>query len=508
MTMPPPSEPASAPAEESADPILKVREERESEEIRGFRDQGRTALNLLYQLVRNFQLYEPDNVVFQRPVEEFDRLVRELTGSLGEVRLLLVEGQPYIGDLRIRLDSANTASVGFLANWLDGLGLGGWSFEPAPDQDSIRQFFYKFARTHKTQEESLEEMQLLASNGGFDWAAPHPPQRFRDEGEEELEEVGVSTRRAANVFEHGMAAVRGFFGMMGKTGVGPALDARKAINSIVDMTLAGSQHALAINMLTDSDNPLFTHSMHVANLSVAIGRYLDIPRQYLAELGLCGLFHDTGFAELPPDFGWAADGGDPKLRLQAHTVLGFRAQLRQRGYHQGRLVRALVNLEHHLDLFDRGRETWDDPRLPLHPFSRIVSVADAYDTLLTDTPTRQALLPPQALREIWAGRQTRFEGIVVQALVNLMGLFPFGTLVEISDGSLAVVMERGEGAASFDRPGIHVVVSGGTLNEGDLFDLSSVPPQELAIVAVHDPREKDIDLVDVLFPDKNNDDEN
>jgi hypothetical protein len=497
---PPIQPPPMAETAERVDPLLKIKEERESEEIRAFRDKGRAALNLMYQLVRNFQIYEPSNVVFERPLADFDALVKDLFGSMGEVRLLLVEGQPYIGDLRIRLDSTNTAIVQFLTDWMAMTGLGGWSFHPAPDIEVMRALFHEMSRFRPQSDDAVTEVRALLVERGWHWAEPHPPQRFRDQDEEVLEDTGATALRAAHVFEHGMAAVRGFFGMLGKTGVGPALAARKAVNSIVDMAIEGGQHALAISMLTDLESPLFTHSMHVANLSVAIGRSLDIPREQLAELGLCGLFHDTGFSDLPPDFGWAADGGDPVMRARHHTILGFRAQMRQRGYHVGRLLRALVNLEHHLEIGNRGQVEWDDARVPLHPFCRIVAVADAYDTLLNDTPTRKAMTPPQVLREIWGSRGTRFDPVVCQALVNIMGLYPFGSLLELTDGSLAVVVERGDDQ-SFDRPGVRVVRSGEALQEGDLFDMASVPARQMGVAGVHDPRDLDIDLVAVLFPD-------
>ncbi len=499
MTDLPTQAPGAPPALEGADPLLKIRQERESGEIREIREQGRLLINVLYQLVRNFQIYEPSNTVFERPLEEFDRIVRDLYGRVGEAQLLLVEGQPYLGDLRIRQDSTNATLIAFLVEWLHGLGLGGWSFSPPPDLGRARSFFFEVARMRPQSDDPVAELRAWVAEHGHDWASPHPPQRFKEEGEEELEDRGATAARAAHVFEHGVQAVRGFFGMLEKAGIGSALAARKAINSIVDMSGEGGQYALAISLLTDLDNPLFTHSMHVANLSVAIGRHLGIPRELLAELGLCGLFHDTGFGELPPDFGWARDA-DPEVRAENHPLLGFRVQLRQRGYHEGRMLRAVVNLEHHLEIFHRGQDAWDDPRVAIHPFSRIVAVADAYDTLCSDTSSRRGMLPPEALQEIWKGRGTRFDGVVVQALANIMGRYPFGTLLELDDGSLAVVVDRPRDAGGFARPVVRVASGGQRLADGELCDLGSVAESELAIVGVLDPRDRGVDLVEVLFP--------
>jgi len=485
---------------DDADPLLRIQQERESEEIRQLRETGRTAMHLLAQLLRNYQLYSADNVIFERPLAEFDRVLRTLIGRLGEVRLVVVEGQPYVGDLRIRVDSASVSNVAFLDQWLRDRGLGGWCFGPPPSADALQAFLALVARTRFGKEGRLERARTWLAQTGFSWMEPIPPQRFREEGEEYFD--SVANPQISQVFEHGVSAIRGFFGMLGKTGVGPVLDARKAIQYMVDLAIEDQPNTLSMGLMAELDDPLLSHSMHVANLSVAIGRALDAPRHLLAELGLCGLLHDTGFGERPPDL---ADElplpANEQSRILDHSVLGFRMQIRQRGYHIGRLFRAVVNLEHHLEIEGVRRQAWDNPNRPIHPFSRIVAVADAYDTLLTDTGSRKALLPTDAIREIWRGRGTRFDPVVVQALVNIMGLYPFGSVLRLSDGSIAVVVAQGTTAESFARPGVRCLLAGNQLSERELSDLSRIPEASLRVVEPLDPRTHGIDLLDALFDD-------
>ena len=482
---------------DDADPLLRIQQERESEEIHELRETGRTAMHLLAQLLRNFQLYAADNVIFERPLAQFDQVLRLLIGRLGEVRLVVVEGQPYVGDLRIRVDSASVSSVTFLDQWLRDRGLGGWCFNPPPSFDALQAFLALVARTRFGKEGRLERARAWLAQTGFTWMEPIPPQRFREEGEEYFD--STANPRIGQVYEHGVSAIRGFFGMLGKTGVGPVLDARKAVQYMVDLAVEDQPDTLALSLMAELDDPLLSHSMHVANLSVAIGRMLDVPRHLLAELGLCGMLHDTGFGDLPPEMAEQHDLDNELSRILDHSVLGFRMQLRQRGYHIGRLFRAVVNLEHHLEIAGTRRQAWDNPSRPIHPFSRIVAVADAYDTLLTDTGSRQAMLPGQAIQEIWRGRGTRFDEVVVQALVNIMGLYPFGSLLQLSDGSIVVVLSRGAAAESFDRPVVRVLRPGERLSKNLAYDLSGVTASSLGIVDVLDPRTLGIDLLDALF---------
>ena len=478
----------------SEDPLHRIRAEREAEELRGLREQGKALLHLLHQLLRNFQLYDQDNAIFDRPLQEFLQLLRGVYTQLGEVRLLLVEGQPYLGDLRLRTDASTATTTLFLQAWLEGLGVGGWSFAPPPGVEDLRGVLADLAVLRGSTEDSTEQMRLWVTSRDAGWVAPIAPQRFREAGEELLDED--DTEQVADLFRQGIDATEQYFGMLDRTGIGPTLMARKAVNVLVDLTLLDSERALSANLLRDRENSLYTHSLHVAVMSMTLGKELGLDRELLAELGLCGLFHDAGFSQLPSDDGDELDAG---FLIDLHPLTGFRLQLGQRGFHPSRLLRALVNLEHHLAVGQRGEQDWDVARRPVHPFSRIVAVADAYVTLSTNTPTRPALSPPVALQEIWDHRGTILDPLVVQALVNFLGLYPYGTLLEINDGSLAVVVRGGRDAESFDRPTILAIRGATALRKGRMYDLARAARDRLHVVRICDAGEEGLDLSGVIL---------
>jgi hypothetical protein len=158
----------------------------------------------------------------------------------------------------------------------------------------------------------------------------------------------------------------------------------------------------------------------------------------------------------------------------------------------------VVSLEHHLEFSGTQQEAWDQPNRPIHPFSRIIAAAEAYDTLVTDTVDRAAMLPGAALREVWRGRARRFDPVVVQALVNVMGRHPVGSTLQLSDGSAAVVIARGPGAAGFDRPTVRVALDGGRLRQGEEARLAAIPSTELGVLRAVDPATLGIHVLDVL----------
>ena len=72
------------------------------------REKGEGFSNLFFSLVRMTRIYELNNESFRRPIEELIGLLRWLLDSLGVVRLVTVEDQVYINDIRIRFKAAGS----------------------------------------------------------------------------------------------------------------------------------------------------------------------------------------------------------------------------------------------------------------------------------------------------------------------------------------------------------------------------------------------------------------
>jgi hypothetical protein len=114
--------------------------------------------------------------------------------------------------------------------------------------------------------------------------------------------------------------------------------------------------------------------------------------------------------------------------------------LRQRGFHEAKMRRALAILQHHRDANDR-----------LHPglFGRILRVAEDYDTL---TRRSGKLSPTMALAVMlkWAG--TRYDAVLLQLLINALGAYPPGSLLKLPDGRIVRSASPARGPETFAQP--------------------------------------------------------
>lgn len=179
-----------------------------------------------------------------------------------------------------------------------------------------------------------------------------------------------------------------------------------------------------------------SHSVNVAILSVAIGDTLKLPSHKLIELGMAGLLHEIGMFKLPDTF---QNANRPlteaeKRALSAHPLLGYRA-LRELGFPPNV---TLAVLEHHEKEDGSGYPqglTGDKIAMS----AKILAVASAYDAQIASRPYRTARSGHASLLELLKENKKAYDEQILRRLVFTLSLYPIGSLVELKNGSLAMV---------------------------------------------------------------------
>jgi len=181
---------------------------------------------------------------------------------------------------------------------------------------------------------------------------------------------------------------------------------------------------------------IISHSVNVAILSVAIGDTLKLPSHKLIELGMAGLLHELGMFKLPDTF---QNANRPlteaeKRALSAHPLLGYRA-LRELGFPPNV---TLAVLEHHEKEDGKGYPqglTGDKIAMS----AKILAVASAYDAQIASRPYRSARNGHASLLELLKDNKKAYDEQILRRLVFTLSLYPIGSLVELKNGSLAMV---------------------------------------------------------------------
>lgn len=184
---------------------------------------------------------------------------------------------------------------------------------------------------------------------------------------------------------------------------------------------------------------IFSHVVNVSVLAMAIGIEQDLDAQTLEELALGALLHDVGEMRLPLNLFQKGDALSAPERslLHQHPRLGL-TMLSDSRETTETIHRIIV--EHH--------ERYDGSGYPsqLHgeaiaPLSQLVGLVDVYDALVTSRYGRPAMTPPQAIRQIYKlGLAGQFHKTQVEHMIQCLGVYPIGSLVELSTGERAVVV--------------------------------------------------------------------
>lgn len=171
--------------------------------------------------------------------------------------------------------------------------------------------------------------------------------------------------------------------------------------------------------LTRFDNPMGARSLHavaVAALTLVMARRLGAPRRDLMSLMLSALFCDS--VSLGPDV----------------DVLGTVLAIARISQSTEALDRASVAFE--VGIPAGGDADRMRPGVP----AQLIAAASAYDRLCQPPPPHARVRPDQALAMLEERAGTEFDRRAVRLLTATVGVYPVGSLVELSNGARAVVM--------------------------------------------------------------------
>lgn len=144
------------------------------------------------------------------------------------------------------------------------------------------------------------------------------------------------------------------------------------------------------------DDSIYAHSLNVALISRAIGKWLRLPKGDLDTLTLCGLLHDIGKTQLPSEL-FSKPGAytdEERELVNSHPLLGNKI-LKGKGF-DSRIL--LATLQHHERCDGSGypRGLMDDE---IDDFASIICIADVYDAMTSARSYRDPLCSFQVIAE-------------------------------------------------------------------------------------------------------------
>ena len=215
------------------------------------------------------------------------------------------------------------------------------------------------------------------------------------------------------------------------------------LGNMMENLFKSYQEFLKLAALKRHDIGTFVHLLNTAVLSMYFSFRLGFNKDDVLNIGMAALFHDIGKIYVSGQLIKSPDKlSDEEFEMmKSHTELGSDILLRHT--RQLGVLPAIVAFEHHLRYDLRGYPKLYFAARP-HIASLIVSLCDVYDALNARRSYKKSY-PPEFIHSLMLKEKGKmFEPELLEKLFMIMGVWPVGTIVSLTDKSVAIVLEENE----------------------------------------------------------------
>jgi HD-GYP domain-containing protein (c-di-GMP phosphodiesterase class II) len=437
------------------------------------RGAGRAFLVLLYTALRSLKLYPLENSQVQKSLEDLTASVSEILAREHEIEVRVTGEFIFVNQTRLRLNLDNYASFSHILSILKAVGVGVVRALDGADRREWRTFL-SLLLTMSSRESTNRYFDLANKlhDAGVTHILVEPPveSEVNEEEEERAKEQAKRTyQRSVAVTKEVINSVR-----MGRTA--SVKKVKRAVQAIVDQVLSEETSLIGLTTLRDYDDYTFTHSVNVCIFSVALGRKLGLGKLQLYDLGMAALFHDVGKSRVPLEVlnkQGSLDEEEWRI-MQAHPWLGVLTLFGLRGYGEVPYRSMIGTYEHHMKVDLTGYPKSVRAR-QISIFSKIIAVADGFDAATSRRAYQTTPIQPDSvLKEMIENPKRGYDGILVKAFINLIGVYPVGTMVILDTYELGIVTAANSNPDVIHRPVIRIVSdpAGGVVYPGHVADLA------------------------------------
>lgn len=212
----------------------------------------------------------------------------------------------------------------------------------------------------------------------------------------------------------------------------------KVVDEMVDSIVRNPDAFMWLRHIKEKDTYTYNHSINVSALAIAFGRYLGLPKDDLKSLAVAGLLFDAGKTRLPKELlEKPASLTDDEMTLMK-THVQFSVELMRE---LPKVCPAAIEAvqQHHERFNGSGYpDGLSDEAISI--FAKIIGIADCYDAATSDRYYRVSLTHHAAINDLYHGRNEMFQADLVEQFIQCLGVYPTGSLVELTSGEVGIVV--------------------------------------------------------------------
>lgn len=198
---------------------------------------------------------------------------------------------------------------------------------------------------------------------------------------------------------------------------------------------------LCLTKIREKDDYLLEHSLNVAILLANFAQYIGLEEEIVQELALSGFLHDIGKIKIPDKILHKPGRlSDQEMNIMRdHVVYGIEA-LEEMQIPE-RMIKTVSEHHERLDGYGYPEGKRNDE---VSFFGRMISIVDVYDALTADRVYKAGMPSQKALQILLKDTPDKYDRDLVQKFIKCIGIYPVGSLIKLSDETIAMVVKHNE----------------------------------------------------------------
>ncbi len=214
------------------------------------------------------------------------------------------------------------------------------------------------------------------------------------------------------------------------------------VGPMVESVLRNPDALIWLSRIKKYDSYMYHHSVSTSIWGITFARHLGLDKTSLLEVGLGCMLFDVGKTKLPHALLTKADKlTDVEWHVMRNHV-DYSVSLLEGS--AGVTDRILSMVQSHHERHDGSGYPDKLKENQIPTFAKIAGMVDCYDAITSTRPYSRQRSPYDAVREIYSWRGTLFQSEVIEQFMQVVGVYPTGSLVEMNTGAVAIVIAQNE----------------------------------------------------------------
>ncbi|MGA2957430.1 MAG: HD-GYP domain-containing protein [Thermodesulfobacteriota bacterium] len=457
-----------------------------------------------YRLLKGASLYDRKNATIERLTREALQTINPFVKSQGELGLKIIRDNFFLNNIRIPVKADRYSIFKIFSQEMGKRMIGEMEFSRELEGATLKDFAFLLSGLENNNESNYLFVNRQLETQGIHGITVGKLELAREEDflvdsekqKRYSKQIYFKTVNLVKEVQEGIKTQR-------------LINVRKAkhmMQGAVTSIMQDDSALLGLTSIKNYDDYTFNHCVNVAIYAIALGQRVGIPKKHLCHLGMAGLFHDIGKMGIPKEVLNKTGKLSPQewAMIRAHPVVGVEMVIRMKEW--GELSARLIDaaFEHHLKYDLTGY-----PRLArkrnLTLFGKIIAISDFYDALVRPRVYRQYPYVSEKILGLMLERAGKdFDPALVKVFINMIGIFPLGTLVLLNTNEMGIVVQTQEDPDLIDRPRVCLLhYSEGEYRKGKIVDLREMDETfrsfERSIVKTLDPNEYNIHVAEFVI---------